>query len=426
MSKAPALTKEENNLYRYFNLLKQEGDVPSVASCAPYGDLGDIAAEMCKYRAERGVDGIKTYLAALSKMKEQKYKRLVKILSSANPEEALNAPLYSGQILSGVTPCDVDWLWYPWLALGKMTTLDGDPGIGKSALGAAFGAIVSTGGIWPDDTRCKVTGGVVTIMPEDDIADTIQPRFARAGADLSKVVDLSTVLTDENDEATRHPFTIPDDLPYLEAAIKRVSAKLVFIDPAMAVVGGSSNTYKDNEVRALLLPLKMLIEKYKACCITVRHMTKVRGANPLMAGGGSIAFTALARTGLMVTRDPDNEKQAILSHFKSNIGELGGSLIYRVTSDREKEPRDDRPYIEWLGTTERSAIDLMGVPQKNTGNNRQEIKDLLQECAPVAMSVAEIAESLPEMTMTNLKVTLKRMYDQGEIGKSERGAYHAK
>lgn len=42
------------------------------------------------------------------------------------------------------------------------------------------------------------------------------------------------------------------------------------------------------------------------------------------------------------------------------------------------------------------------------------------------MSVQEIAEAQPEMTLNNIRVTLTRMHEKGEIGKSERDAYHAK
>jgi hypothetical protein len=329
-SQAPAtVTKEEDNLRRYFQALMQEGDVPGVTTCMPYGDLSDIAAELFDARVKGGVPGLKKKLASLSRIKDPKYKRLVKILSSATAEQAeeqLNAPPYAGKILSEVKPEEVNWLWKPRLALGKITTFDGDPGLGKSIIGVDIGSRITTGKDMPDGSSCLAKGGVVVIMPEDGLADTIQPRFARAGADLNKVVDLSTVLTDEQDETTRRPFTLPHDLNCLEAAIRRVDAKLVYIDPIMAVIGGSTNTYKDNEVRSLLMPLKVLVERCHVSCVVVRHMTKVRGDNPLMAGGGSIAFVGLARTGLMVIRNPEDPEQRIFSHIKSNIGRTGPGM----------------------------------------------------------------------------------------------------
>ena len=414
------LSKGEANLCKLYHALLEDDEIPSTSAIyAPYEDLSDVAAEMFSARAMDGTAGLKKYIANLSKIKDSNHKRLIKILSNGS----LEAEDYAGTLLSEVAPQKISWLWKHRLALGKITTLDGDPGLGKSLIGANVGAAITTGGNMPDGSPCLATGGVVVIMPEDGLEDTIQPRFARAGANLNKILDLSTVRPEENEES-RRPFLLQHDLKYLDAAIRRVDAKLVYIDPIMAVIGGNANTYKDNEVRALLMPLKTLVEKRRVSCVVVRHMTKVRGENPLMAGGGSISFAGLARTGLMVVRNPDDPSQVILSHIKSNIGPIAPGITYTVCSDEAEG--DDRPYIVWGEETMLSGLDLMSTPHKNTGGNRQAILDLLKERSPEEMTPQEIAKEMPEMGCSNLKMTLKRMYDNGEIAKSERGAYHAK
>jgi RecA-family ATPase len=248
-----------------------------------------------------------------------------------------------GTLLSRVQPQKIPWLWYPRLALGKITMLDGDPGLGKSLIGADLGARITRGGTMPDESPCHAAGGVVVIMPEDTLEDTIQPRFARAGADLSKVLDISMIVGE-----TRQPFSLQKDLDYLEAAIKRVNARLVYIDPIMALLAGNTNTNKDDDVRVLLLPLKMLVEKLQVACVLVRHMTKTRGENALMAGQGSIAFIGLARTGLTVARHPQNKSQIVLTHIKSNIGPLAPAMTYTISSDDAM--CDERPYITWCNS----------------------------------------------------------------------------
>jgi hypothetical protein len=90
---------------------------------------------------------------------------------------------------------------------------------------------------------------------------------------------------------------------------------------------------------------------------------------------------------------------------------------------------DDRPYIEWGEVSDVGASDLLLVPRKNIGNNRQDILELLQEQKPNELTPTEVfkilKEVLPNLTEGNVKMTLKRMYDKGEIDKSERGSYHA-
>ncbi len=330
----------------------------------------------------------------------------------------------SGTLLSEVQPETIQWLWKYRLALGKITMLDGDPGLGKSLIGADLSARLTRGLSMPDNTPGVAPAGVVIIMPEDGLSDTIQPRFARAGANLTKVSSIGTIMDTDGDGNTfERPFNLERDLGILEQEIERVQAKLVYIDPITAILPSGKDTYKDNEVRSTLFPLKSLVEKMHVSCVLVRHLTKSRGDNPLMAGNGSMAFIALARTGLMVVRNPEDDHQIILSHIKSNIGKIAPGITYTVCCDEEEG--DERPYIVWGETTTLSGADLMNAPRKNTGGNRQAILDLLEERAPDDLSPQEIAEALPEMSISNVKVTLKRMYDKKEIGKSERGAYHA-
>ncbi len=53
--------------------------------------------------------------------------------------------------LADVVPEQVPWLWPPRIALGKLTLLAGDPGLGKSFLTLDLAARISVGAPWPDD-----------------------------------------------------------------------------------------------------------------------------------------------------------------------------------------------------------------------------------------------------------------------------------
>src|SRR5579859_5402077 len=125
------LTREESNLHRFYHALLEQGDPPSSQEYAPFGDLSDIAVEMFNSRVKKGIKGLKEYIAKLSNIKDTRYKRLLKILSSATLEQAegeLGSPMFGGTLLSDVEEEQVKWLWKNWLALSKITMLDGDPG----------------------------------------------------------------------------------------------------------------------------------------------------------------------------------------------------------------------------------------------------------------------------------------------------------
>ena len=156
-----------------------------------------------------------------------------------------------GQLLSGVEPEEVSWLWPSWLALGKLALVDGDPGLGKSAMTLDLAAWVSAGKTFPDGAECE-PAGVVLLSAEDRLADTIRPRLDAAGADTSRILALATV---PNENGHERLLSIPEDLPLIEKGIRRVGARLVVVDPLMAFLSGDTNSHRDQDVRRALAPL---------------------------------------------------------------------------------------------------------------------------------------------------------------------------
>lgn len=177
----------------------------------------------------------------------------------------------------------------------------------------------------------------------------------------------------------------------------------------------------------ILAPLQMLIEKADAACLMIRHLTKGGGSNALYRAGGSIAFIATARSSLMVLKDPADETKRVLAHVKSNLSIESESVMFSIESDEEYG--DDSPYILWRGKSSHKLHDLLNPPAptaiQSLGTARQDILSVLQEYYPEALSVKNLAEALPEISGSNLRMTLKRMAEDGQIEKSSRGEYRA-
>jgi len=116
--------------------------------------------------------------------------------------------------LSTVEPESVRWLWQGYIPLGKVTVLDGDPGLGKSLLTLDLAARVTTGRDMPDGTP-GVCGAVVVLSAEDDLADTIRPRLDAAGAIVAQVTALEAVgdVDTETGEVHERPVYLPQDIP---------------------------------------------------------------------------------------------------------------------------------------------------------------------------------------------------------------------
>ena len=63
------------------------------------------------------------------------------------------------------------------------------------------------------------------LSAEDDLADTIRPRLDAAGADVSRIVALTTIKRYDPGlkKDVFEPFNLTDHLPALERAIKKVA-----------------------------------------------------------------------------------------------------------------------------------------------------------------------------------------------------------
>jgi hypothetical protein len=65
--------------------------------------------------------------------------------------------------LAGVVSEKIEWLWPGRIAVGKLTLIAGEPGLGKSQVAIAIASAVTTGGKWPDcDSRAPI-GSVVIL-----------------------------------------------------------------------------------------------------------------------------------------------------------------------------------------------------------------------------------------------------------------------
>jgi AAA domain len=327
-----------------------------------------------------------------------------------------------GILLSEVVPERVRWLWDGRIALGKLNLVDGDPGTGKSAATTDLAARVSVGKAWPDGAECKV-GGVVLLSAEDGLADTIRPRLDAAGGDPSKAVAVSTVPDAEGNE---RQISILDDLHVIEAAIERVGAVLVVIDPLMAFLPGEINSHRDQDVRRALAPLARMAERTGAAVVVVRHLNKGSGGNALYRGGGSIGIVGAVRSGLLIANDPEDDSRRVLASIKSNLAAPAPSLVFSLSG-----ARNGAVCVDWKGESPLDASALLSAPTDPEERSvLQEARDLLRDVlseGPVPASEvkdearsADISERTLKTAKRELRVLTSR---EGKAGKSGGGRW---
>ena len=246
--------------------------------------------------------------------------------------------------LSRVAPSRVHWLWPDRIALGKLTLLAGDPGLGKSYLTLDLAARVSSGRPLPGEVarHGKAARKVVLLSAEDDPADTIRPRLDAAGADVKNVLLMAGVRTGH---AVRH-LSLGEDLAHLRTLVEQLDGqcRLIIIDPISAYLGddeGHSNT----KVRNLLAPLAKLAQRSGCAVLAVTHLNKGGsstgggGANAIYRTMGSLAFTAAARAVHLLARDPNDAEGArrLVLPVKNNLGNDRSGWGFTLT----QAPRDE-------------------------------------------------------------------------------------
>ena len=262
--------------------------------------------------------------------------------------------------LRDVEPERLRWLSRGRLAIGKLTVLDGDPGLGKSTMLTDWAARISRGEALPDGDPAPPRG-VVLLSAEDGLADTIRPRLEAAGADLARVVALVAVPDPADPTGAGRLPAIPLDLPHVERLIADCGAALLIVDPLMAYLGEGTNAHRDQDVRRALAPLAHLAERTGVAVVLVRHLNKAASANALYRGGGSIGIIGAARVGLLVAADPDDPERRIVAVTKGNLAKPPASLAFHL----EAIPGGDVARVVWDGGSPHTAGSLLDVPSSD-------------------------------------------------------------
>ena len=256
--------------------------------------------------------------------------------------------------LDSVTTESIEWLWWPYLALGKLAILDGDPGVGKSLLTLTLAACLSQGWALPDQ-QGKLTlpighsGTTLLLSAEDGLADTIKPRLEAAGADCQRIVALTGWQSADPESTQELPFTL-QHMVLLASVLRSIQPRLVIIDPIQAYLGGRIDINRANETRPLLAALAHLATLHHCAILLIRHPAKGGQGHAITRGLGSIDFMGAARSGLFVEQQPGRPDAALLCQTKNNLGPLGRTQ--RFTRGQEG--------FTWAGVSRITAETLAG------------------------------------------------------------------
>ena len=236
-------------------------------------------------------------------------------------------------LYSDIQTVPVNWLWYPYIAVGKITLLQGDPGDGKSTMMLNLIAEMSKGGAAPDGRAFGRPLRVIYQCSEDGVGDTIKPRLEASGADCRNVAFIN--------EEVHSGLTLDDER--LRQAIISFRAKLIVIDPIQAYIGNDSDLQIAARARKLMRRLSMWASTYNCAVVLIGHMNKREGSKELYRSLGSIDVIASARSVLQVER---NEDVRVVKQIKNSLAPTGPDIKFEINSNTgfkwlsEEEPED--------------------------------------------------------------------------------------
>ncbi|MBA6110997.1 AAA family ATPase [Pseudomonas sp. 13159349] len=256
---------------------------------------------------------------------------------------------------ASIKPVAIRWLWPGWLAKGKLHILAGAGGTGKTTLLIGLIATITTGGRWPDGSRCSEPGNALIWSSEDDPADTLIPRLTAAGADMSRVY---IIQGRTNAQGDADPFDPANDIALLRETANEIGGvSLLMLDPIVSAVKG--DMHKANDVRRALQGVVDFAEQNLCAIVGISHFAKGgAGSSPTDRVIGSQAFSALARTVLVAAKQEDSDLR-VLARAKSNIGTDEGGVSYTIetcTIDGEITTT----HVAWGDLIEGSAREILG------------------------------------------------------------------
>ena len=226
-------------------------------------------------------------------------------------------------LYSDVRATNVRWLWYPFIAIGKITLLQGDPSDGKSTMMMNLIAEISTGGATPDGQAFGRPQRVIYQCSEDGASDTIKPRLNAAGADCRNVAFIN--------EEVHSGLTLDDER--IREAIKDFTPRLVVIDPIQAYIGSDSDLQIAGRARKLMHRLALWASTYDCAVVLIGHLNKKEGSKGLYRSLGSIDMVAAARSVLQVERCQDDEDMRIVRQIKNSLAPSGAEIKFEIRPD---------------------------------------------------------------------------------------------
>ena len=273
------------------------------------------------------------------------------------------------------------WVWDQRVLLEYFNLVVGEEGVGKGNLIAWLLAQVTRGSL-PGDL--KGTPSKVAVVGDEDSFENIWvPRLEAAGARLPQVKYIEAGETDD-------VLDVHGDAEALREFITEKQIKVVYFDQLFDNLG-TTDTWKDKQVRDALAPLRRIAQVAHIAVIAAIHPNKRNGANFRDRVSGTSAFNALSRSSLLVAKHPHDDDRRVAVRPKGNYSAEPPGFEFRIEQVTVDIPKTRYRRRDLIVTTSRitdtrdTAIRASDVLDPRTDRKRDDSQRGIARKALTAM-----------------------------------------
>lgn len=274
---------------------------------------------------------------------------------------------------------NIDWIWYPYLARGELSILEGDPGLGKSYMAQMVAGSLCDGRTLPNVTETGIDvgkwGGVQGKVVYFDIENS-------AGSVTLKRLRGNGFKRLGNYIQEEQVFSIDDEerLEEIHEALERVRPVLVVFDTINTYLG-KADAFKGHEAQQAFVKFREIAKRFNCAVLVLRHLTKGTKERALYRGQGSIAFAGLARVVMTVGVMPSDEETRVMAVTKLNVTVKPPALTFTIEGRPDQGGERDRSRFKWGEYVEISSEDILqpsdGEGKKNNAHAQTMLKEWL-------------------------------------------------
>lgn len=271
-------------------------------------------------------------------------------------EEELNGVDLLFRSMDKVEEENIDWIYYPYLARGQLTIVEGDPGLGKSYLMEIISSHICDGRQLPSvRPRRTVQGKVLYFDMENSAGSVTKKRLVWNGTK-----HLENFIQCEDAFSVQDSSALDQVYDYAE----RERPALIVFDTLNTYLG-AADVFKGSEAQQAFMNFRRLASHFNCSVVVLRHLTKSPKDRALYRGQGNIAFAGVARVIMTVGVMPDDPETRVIAVAKLNITRSPKALTFKIEKIPDTLKDQDRSKFVWGEFVDMTADDILVAPRKD-------------------------------------------------------------